>query len=817
MTDVAKIIKLRGHTKACITRIQTFVSKNQNVVLDCGQYIARKNVLNETYREYLNLQKELELEDFDKYCSDRDIVEEQYYNLDSYFYEKITQLSAKSVQTQPIVTNVTPPVSTIQNVKLPELKIPFFSGEISEWPSFFDVFTKLITNDKQLSNAQKLIYLKSVLRNEPLKLIDNLEIIDSNVEIAIQNLCNRFENKYLIVNSHLNSLLNAPLITKPNAHALRDFLTQIKSHLAALENLNISNQLTDLILINLFTQKLDYNTKKSFETERNINKLPSLMELLEFIERKCEILENLVPEYSHSPKQKQPSRFISLNTVSNNLQYSSNNQTNQDSRSLPTRNTHFQNTHHSQDSQENHNSQNTRQSHNMHDTPNSRTHSNVSRDPNTQSETSSSRAIPRIANQSQSNDVYRASSLSTLSAKKEVLLQTACVTIYDSHNNPVKVRCLTDSASQLSFITEELASLLKCIPYTKSLQISGIFEICSTSNKMVDLNIFSNVNPTKHFTLSCAILPTITCTRPQITLDFNALKIPPGYGLIKLGPNLPTLTNTHLGYLVGGNVPQSSGSIDSYSTLNIQESTQPRNEVSLFVQAQNTDSLVRSFWEIEEISSSTCTPKILTPSEQQAEDIFKSSLKILSSGRFQVDLPFKSPNEYKKLGESFFLAKKRFLNLEQKLIKSDQLYAQLFKYCIVADLRHMYRQIRVNPEQVFLLNILWRDSPQEDLKCLQLETVTYGLNNSCFLSTRCLKELAQKNFDKFPLASDALLNCCYIDDVLYGCNDFETLFEIHRQLTECLNLACFSLHKWCANSPEFLAGISHISNVCNQS
>ncbi|XP_072403133.1 uncharacterized protein [Diabrotica undecimpunctata] len=598
--------------------------------------------------------------------------------------------------------------------------------------------------------------------------------------------------------------------------------------------------------------------------------------------------------------------------------------TNQDSRSLPTRNTHFQNTRHSQDSQENHNSQNTRQSHNMHDTPNSRTHSNVSRDPNTQSETSSSPAIPRIANQSQSNDVYRASSLSTLSGKKEVLLQTACVTIYDSHNNPVKVRCLTDSASQLSFITEELASRLKCISYTKSLQISGISEICSTSNKMVDLNIFSNVNPTKHFTLSCAILPTITCKHPQITLDFNALKIPPNihladpefctpaevqmllgadvyfdlltYGLIKLGPNLPTLTNTHLGYLVGGNVPQSSGSIDSYSILNIQENTQPRNEVSLFVQTQNTDSLVRSFWEIEEISSSTCTPKILTPSEQQAEDIFKSSLKILSSGRFQVDLPFKSPNEYKKLGESFFLAKKRFLNLEQKLIKSDQLYAQykqfiheyialghcryvplstrnihsdlkyfiphhcvlkdsvtnklrvvfdgsmkttsnlslndimlpgytvqrelfdilinfrLFKYCIVADLRHMYRQIRVNPEQVFLLNILWRDSPQEDLKCLQLETVTYGLNNSGFLSTRCLKELAQKHSDKFPLASNALLNCCYIDDVLYGCNDFETLFEIHRQLTECLNLACFSLHKWCANSPEFLAGISHISN-----
>uniref|UniRef100_A0A6P7FME4 Uncharacterized protein LOC114329321 n=1 Tax=Diabrotica virgifera virgifera TaxID=50390 RepID=A0A6P7FME4_DIAVI len=285
--------------------------------------------------------------------------------------------------------------------------------------------------------------------------------------------------------------------------------------------------------------------------------------------------------------------------------------TSQESRSLSNRNTDFQNTRHSQDSQGNHNSQNTRQSHNVH--PNSRTHGNASRDPDTQIETPSSSANSRKANKSDSNDVYQASSLSTFSGKKEVLIQTACVTIYDSHNNPVKVRCLTDSASQLSFITEELASRLKCIPYTKSLQISGISEICSTSNKMVDLNIFSNVNPTKQFTLSCAILPTITCKHPQMTLDFNALKIPPNihladpefcapaevqmllgadiyfdlltYGLIKLGPNLPTLTNTHLGYLVGGIVPHPSGSIDSYSTLNIQENTQPRNEVFLFVQA----------------------------------------------------------------------------------------------------------------------------------------------------------------------------------------------------------------------------------------
>ncbi|XP_072389402.1 uncharacterized protein [Diabrotica undecimpunctata] len=354
------------------------------------------------------------------------------------------------------------------------------------------------------------------------------------------------------------------------------------------------------------------------------------------------------------------------------------------------------------------------------------------------------------------------------------------------------------------------------------------------------------------------------------------------YGLIKLGPNLPILQNTHLGYIVGGNIPYARYAHSHYSNI------------SLHAQTADLDSLLKKFWEIEETKPlSSIQSKTLTPSEQRAEDIFKSSLTILHSGRFQVDLPLKTPNEYKKLGESFHLAKRRFLNLEKRLNKSDELWHQytefiseyvslghckyvplskinessehkfflphhcvfkhdsltsrlrvvfdgsikstsnvslndimlkgytvqpdlfeilirfrLFKYTLIADIEKMFRQIRINPKQTFLLNILWRNSPQEELKCLELQTVTYGTNSASFLSIRCLKELAVRNQEKYPLAAEALENSCYVDDILHGANDIDTLYKTYKQLSTSLNSAGISLHKWSSNSSEFLDSIS---------
>lgn len=97
---------------------------------------------------------------------------------------------------------------------------------------------------------------------------------------------------------------------------------------------------------------------------------------------------------------------------------------------------------------------------------------------------------------------------------------------------------------------------------------------------------------------------------------------------------------------------------------------------------------------------------------------------------------------------------------------------QDFKFVLTADIKRMYRQIRINRDQTFLRNILWQQSPHELLKCTELRTVTYGTNCTPYVAKCVLNDIASKN-TKFPLASGAPSSNTYMDDILRGCDEYD--------------------------------------------
>ncbi|XP_063529496.1 uncharacterized protein LOC134740806 isoform X1 [Cydia strobilella] len=130
-----------------------------------------------------------------------------------------------------------------------------------------------------------------------------------------------------------------------------------------------------------------------------------------------------------------------------------------------------------------------------------------------------------------------------------------------------------------------------------------------------------------------------------------------------------------------------------------------------------------------------------------------------------------------------------------------------FKYVLLCDIKAMYRQILIEDKYRCLQNILWRDSPDDSVKCVQLQTVTYGLKNSAFLACRCLLELAQRYESQYPLASFVLKHTCYVDDIQCGSNDLNELIQMKKELVDLMKLASLSLHKWCSNNQEILSDI----------
>lgn len=130
-----------------------------------------------------------------------------------------------------------------------------------------------------------------------------------------------------------------------------------------------------------------------------------------------------------------------------------------------------------------------------------------------------------------------------------------------------------------------------------------------------------------------------------------------------------------------------------------------------------------------------------------------------------------------------------------------------YKYILLCDIKSMYRGILVNNDFRSLQNILWRDSVNDPVQCLQLQTVTYGVKSSAFLATRCLLELAQMYGDQYPLAAAVLKHSTYVDDIHISSNDISVLKATKLELIAIMQKASFSLHKWCSNVSEILKDI----------
>lgn len=120
------------------------------------------------------------------------------------------------------------------------------------------------------------------------------------------------------------------------------------------------------------------------------------------------------------------------------------------------------------------------------------------------------------------------------------------------------------------------------------------------------------------------------------------------------------------------------------------------------------------------------------------------------------------------------------------------------------DIRQMYRQIKIHPDDQNFQLILWRDNPSQPTAMFKLTTVTYGMNCSPYLAIKTLHQLAEDEGDLYPRAAHVLKHQSYVDDLICGAEDEEDAAELQGQLIKLLRLGGFELRKWVSNSPHLL-------------
>ncbi|GFX47419.1 integrase catalytic domain-containing protein [Trichonephila clavipes] len=189
-----------------------------------------------------------------------------------------------SVEKQP--QNITLPLnSTVSSAlsnqpRLPKLTLESFSGkDISSFPSFWARFKSAVHENSSLNDVDKFSYLKSVVTSDAELAIRGLTLTSENYAKAIKIVENRFGRKELIVDFHMNRLLNLTPVRKSfDVIALRNLYDQLEINIRGLESLEISPDSYSCLLLPIIMKAippdlaLEYN-KKHNETQSQITDL----------------------------------------------------------------------------------------------------------------------------------------------------------------------------------------------------------------------------------------------------------------------------------------------------------------------------------------------------------------------------------------------------------------------------------------------------------------------------------------------------------------------------------------------------------------
>lgn len=179
-----------------------------------------------------------------------------------------------------------------QFVPLPKIKLPTFDGSLLSWRSFRDVYVSLVHDNTSIGDAERFHYLLSCLSGPALATIKSIPLSANNYAIAWDALSERFDNKRLLASAHLDKLFAFKPIAHESLPALIEFVNVFKENVSIIKSLGV-NDLSSFLLFHMGSRVLDSTTLQLFEASASQSTIPEFDELLNFVQHRCKILENL--------------------------------------------------------------------------------------------------------------------------------------------------------------------------------------------------------------------------------------------------------------------------------------------------------------------------------------------------------------------------------------------------------------------------------------------------------------------------------------------------------------------------------------------
>lgn len=155
----------------------------------------------------------------------------------------------------------------------------------------------------------------------------------------------------------------------------------------------------------------------------------------------------------------------------------------------------------------------------------------------------------------------------------------------------------------------------------------------------------------------------------------------------------------------------------------------------------------------------------------------------------------------------------RGLSLNQVQLVGAKLQRDLFDLIIkfrqrpvavTVDIKQMYRQIRIDPQQWDLQRIFWQEDVTKPIREYCLTTVTFGMASAPHCAIRAMIQCARDHAKIWPVGAAVVENDFYMDDGLTGASDEASAERLCIELSKIMGAGGFELDKWRSNRANVL-------------
>lgn len=329
-------IEAKGRVMRAITRVTTFVKASgdyNNDRINIGKQAKIKQMLSELKEIRRCVNEDIQIMETavgqatapidvtDNKCSNSLIssFEDIFYELAAFADIHHFSLSPVADISQSFASSTAQQSGTFGNLscfQLPKRKFPTFSGIITEWQGFEDLFHSILSHAPDLPNVEKFEYLKTSLEGEALSLVSHLPLTASNYLSAWEILKSRYGNKRDLARIHFQALLKKHVVKSTDSKSIKTLINSITEHSAALDNLDFVTRSWSPLLLHIFEQHLDYELRSRWELAVGDEHSPSLPEFINFLRqhmRSAEVFITSTPS-THLAKSPKSQKILTTTT-----------------------------------------------------------------------------------------------------------------------------------------------------------------------------------------------------------------------------------------------------------------------------------------------------------------------------------------------------------------------------------------------------------------------------------------------------------------------------------------------------------------------